>query len=1290
MGTNISFTGIFSGLQTDTLIEALVGLRRTPIRQLELLAEGRDFEKEAYRLTSTRILSLKTSLLNLRLESTFRTKIASSSNSSILGVTAGFNAQPATHSVTIQSVAMGAKAISGLNDRSLERASVKMAYGNTAGITTIAMTSNNLGGTRALSGTLIHDTQQAGVGSTRITSGDRIKIDVTLKDTSTNTAYFTFGDDATDTVERLRQTIQAAFQGEAQVTIDRNGAFLITETDTSGVDTISLDTLTFEDTDYSGSTLTFTTGNTTAGNTATYRTIIGTRTFTKASSATIAVGTDLLVDLDQFSGSLSGDETIEISGTQYDGDSYSSSFAITGATTLNDLITELTSLVNDAPNPPWETVVTLEQGKLVFRDQSSGTSQTLTSMYFDDPGDVASLSMGTFVITDPGIDDISQTIRTGGFTVAATGKHIVTGTEGRGGVVTGTVSLDRDTILSSLGVTKASLFTIDRDNGAGVVDPVTIFGVTSRSTVQDLIDAINAQAPGVTAQLVDDGAGAYNLQIIANEGGRDFRLLDDTGGNGILENVLDPDTLSLDTDISTLSDSGLSSVDSATSVDTDYTFTTVFTPTNGGPEQRRTVVGTDGTEITDLITSVRLDGYAGAFNDGVALLYTDQSSELVVGPPTSQYLMGISGVSDAANTSTPALNIYTLIDDSGLDVALISGTFTINGVEITIDNTDSQTLDEIMGLVNSSGAGVNMKYDPVFDRFLIYRPDAGTASVISIGAAGDTSNFFQVLGLQGAGGAVQFSGTDKDDLRQASSLTYSGATIPVVSGTFTINGVKITVNAAADSLDDIIQRINDAHVGVIASYDSNSDRLILTQDLEEPPFFDQIQIGSATDTSNFWSSMRYTESYQQPQSIGTSRVKAEFTVDGQSYIRDTNEVDDVLNDITFNIKGVSSDPIAVDITLDTSKTLAVIAEFVQNYNELQEVLSIGPLDEDERGFLIPLTDRQRSELTFSEIDEYEEAREDFSIQNILNRSSTIQRLDSSLRFNLITPVTSVADDAIKMLSDIGIDTGNVGYGIELARTPYLVVDSVDYDTIYAKLESNRTLQAALEDKTEEVLDLFSNDMRSYATLIGNIDISNGISLAAPMRFSIGNGVTSAVIEFGVGYHTSSSIRTDIANALSQVGLGGEILVSQTDGGFLEITTQTQTGRARISIQDLGGGENIANKLGIASQTTIGDEAIKNAGLARRLDAFLDGYTGTEGILKSKIKAGGLIDQELLRIGRRIDDYEYRLALYELRLRREFTQMEIALASFEQTRMFLSAQMSMLTTGTSSGGISASF
>jgi flagellar capping protein FliD len=60
------------------------------------------------------------------------------------------------------------------------------------------------------------------------------------------------------------------------------------------------------------------------------------------------------------------------------------------------------------------------------------------------------------------------------------------------------------------------------------------------------------------------------------------------------------------------------------------------------------------------------------------------------------------------------------------------------------------------------------------------------------------------------------------------------------------------------------------------------------------------------------------------------------------------------------------------------------------------------------------------------------------------------------------------------------------------------------------------------------------------------------------------------------------------------------------------------------------------------------------------------------------------------MSKRIDDYEYRLSLYEARLKSQFAAMEVALASFQQTSQFLQANLNAASTGTSSStGISLS-
>jgi len=159
------------------------------------------------------------------------------------------------------------------------------------------------------------------------------------------------------------------------------------------------------------------------------------------------------------------------------------------------------------------------------------------------------------------------------------------------------------------------------------------------------------------------------------------------------------------------------------------------------------------------------------------------------------------------------------------------------------------------------------------------------------------------------------------------------------------------------------------------------------------------------------------------------------------------------------------------------------------------------------------------------------------------------------------------------------------------------------------------------------------------------------------------------------------------NSLAQAGLGDTIRVYQTSGGYLQLVATTKSGTAKISVQDLGGGTRLADALGISSQVVSGTDASRNAGLARRLDVFLDGYVGRGGVINEKVRLGGVIDQELLSISRRIEEYEYRLSLYEARLRNQFAQMEVALALFQQTSQFIEARMNaMLSQQTGGGGI----
>jgi flagellar hook-associated protein 2 len=76
----------------------------------------------------------------------------------------------------------------------------------------------------------------------------------------------------------------------------------------------------------------------------------------------------------------------------------------------------------------------------------------------------------------------------------------------------------------------------------------------------------------------------------------------------------------------------------------------------------------------------------------------------------------------------------------------------------------------------------------------------------------------------------------------------AGFATQVSSGTYTINGVTLTINNANQSVNDIINQINQSAAGVTATFNSITDHIELTSNT---PGNTNISLGSATDTSNF-------------------------------------------------------------------------------------------------------------------------------------------------------------------------------------------------------------------------------------------------------------------------------------------------------------------------------------------------------------------------------------------------------------------------------------------------------
>ncbi len=156
--------------------------------------------------------------------------------------------------------------------------------------------------------------------------------------------------------------------------------------------------------------------------------------------------------------------------------------------------------------------------------------------------------------------------------------------------------------------------------------------------------------------------------------------------------------------------------------------------------------------------------------------------------------------------------------------AVTNGSFDVNGKTIAVD-VAADSLLTIIDKINSAGVGVTASLNESSHRIELVS-DAGSEDLIEVG--NDTSGFLDATRLAAAN---TVRGNVPDDQQVFAKTTQFAG---VGNGTFRLNGVSISVNAGADSLQSMIGKINGANAGVTASYDEVEGKLVLSPDADTP------------------------------------------------------------------------------------------------------------------------------------------------------------------------------------------------------------------------------------------------------------------------------------------------------------------------------------------------------------------------------------------------------------------------------------------------------------------------
>ncbi len=250
---------------------------------------------------------------------------------------------------------------------------------------------------------------------------------------------------------------------------------------------------------------------------------------------------------------------------------------------------------------------------------------------------------------------------------------------------------------------------------------------------------------------------------------------------------------------------------------------------------------------------------------------------------------------------------------AGFGTAVTAGTFTINGVQVSVGAGDSlQTV--FSNIATATGNKVTASYDAAADKINFTSTD--TTNPITLGAGGDTSNFLSVAGL-----------TANSSNSVTSAARLGGV---YAQGALSINGVIVNYNAGTDSLDNILERINNSSAGVTATYDASNDRFVLANKNtgDTDIVMADVKGNFLAATGLAGSALTHGKNLLYSLNGGPQLVSQGNTITADS---------SSINGLTVNVLNTGTTNVTVGS--DTSKIKTAIESFIKDYNTVQTYIS---------------------------------------------------------------------------------------------------------------------------------------------------------------------------------------------------------------------------------------------------------------------------------------------------------------------------------------------------------------
>ncbi|GBF50201.1 flagellar hook-associated protein FliD [Leptospira ryugenii] len=231
----------------------------------------------------------------------------------------------------------------------------------------------------------------------------------------------------------------------------------------------------------------------------------------------------------------------------------------------------------------------------------------------------------------------------------------------------------------------------------------------------------------------------------------------------------------------------------------------------------------------------------------------------------------------------------------------------------------------------------------------------------------------------------------------------------------------------------------------------------------------------------------------EPKKTLQEAKDARFKIDGVELSRESNEgITDVLEGISFNMHKVTTEPVTLKIAVDHQKGMALVKEWVQAYNDLMKFTKeVTSVDKNSK-----LSDSKPSDNS-KDLDISKEFWDNKVKSGILAGENALIRLIASMKTVANSYYPATKSGGYRVLTDIGISTGEVGSNWEKIQDGVLVINE-------------ERLTQALSENPDGLRELFASDMNNDAKMEDGVGIRLLETLRPYTQYS--SGIISSKIK----------------------------------------------------------------------------------------------------------------------------------------------------------------------------------